>query len=305
MKEDISLFQLYQQWQNLHLLSLKESTILNYNYLFNSFNFLSSEPLSKIDEQTIILCFKQIAKNNAPTTLKLKWNFLNKLLEFAKQQTYIANNPMHNLPQPRIQQISNQKFKFLTEHELASFLSDLKHHNFKYYVLCRLASMSGMRIGELMSLTWPDINFKKQCLTVNKTCILNKNFKPTIAPPKTKASNRKIYLDQKTLSILEDWHKINSNFYLFPNQKGTLASTSIPKNWIIRYRKKYPNFQDLSFHTFRHTHASMLFAHNVPIKIIQNRLGHASIRTTMDIYTHLSTDYELENIKNFFNEITI
>lgn len=299
-----TFYDIYQEWKMVKSISVKAATLLTYEAHIQSFKPLFPLMISQIDASQIAHIFHQLEqKLHSQSSLDAKWSFLNMIFTYAFNCRYIEWNPMATLPKPNLHITKKASTNYLTEKELNQFLEAVKADNFKYYCLCRLAAMSGMRIGELMALTWKDIDFQNRKIHINKNNVLNTKHQPTLSTPKTKNANRIIDIDQKTLDILQMWHKQNPYQLIFPNRKGQLANTDIPKTWIIRFRQKHPELKPISFHGFRHTHASMLFAHQVPPKIIQQRLGHSSIKITLDIYTHLSKDSETEYLQTFFDTI--
>ena len=92
---------------------------------------------------------------------------------------------------------------YYTKDELKTFLEYAeKHEKYKFYVLFRLLAFSGMRKSEALALTWNNINFDKAQITINKTLILTPQVE--VSTPKTKNSNRIVFIDKKTLSILNE-----------------------------------------------------------------------------------------------------
>lgn len=155
-----------------------------------------------------------------------------------------------------------------------------------------------MRIGEVLVLKWEDINFSEGFLMVRRTLSGYKNNQPEITVPKTKKSRRRIDLDKKTLEMLKMRYCAQEG-YVFSKKDGTIYSRqamNLPR--ICRNVGIEPR----SFHTLRHTHATMLLAAGVHPKIVQERLGHASISTTLDTYSHLIPGMQQMAV-NVFNNI--
>lgn len=161
----------------------------------------------------------------------------------------------------------------------------------------RLLAFTGLRRGELLALTWNDINFTKETLTVNKTLAQKK----MVNPPKTNKSGRTISLDKTTLDILRKWKLYQlSNLLCFgfnankPEQLVfSLTSNNKHMNLDCMNRKmreisRKHNFKEIKVHGFRHTHCSLLFESGATIQEVQERLGHEDIKTTMNIYAHVT-----------------
>lgn len=301
-----TFYDIFQEWRNMKSLSVKSTTLLTYDAHIQAFQPLFTIDIEQIDASIITQIFQNIIQTtHSQTSLDAKWSFLNMIFDYAFNCRYIEWNPLATFTKPKLHQQKSSFRNYLTEEELSLFLNTVKEENFKYYCLCRLAAMSGMRIGELMALTWDDIDFQHHKIHITKNDILDIHHQPIISTPKTKNAIRTIDIDQTTLNELKRWKQQNPYSLLFPNRNGQLANTDIPKTWIIRFRKKHPELKPISFHGFRHTHASMLFAHHIPEKMIQQRLGHSSIKITLDIYTHLEQQSEQEYMQQFFNQLNL
>ena len=152
---------------------------------------------------------------------------------------------------------------------------------------------TGLRCGEACALTWDDIDFDNRTMTINKTmvCVNNQFY---ITPPKTKYSNRTVLLGDTILEILKNWKEeqemiakcvgINA-----PNKVCTGRDLSAMTTRYLQSRCNILNKQldfDFHFHKLRHTHATQLIQNGAPIKDVQLRLGHGSIKSTLEIYTH-------------------
>lgn len=299
-----TFYQVYLEWKQIKAIAVKPATLLTYEAHIQSFQSLFLLPINQITPTHIAPIFVKLKQTlSSQQSLDAKWSFLNMLFDYAFNCRYIKWNPLVTMSKPSLHRQKEETPNFLTEAELQLFLETVKKENFKYYCLCRLAAMSGMRIGELMALTWDDIDFYHQKIAINKNDVLDLHHRPILSTPKTKNANRIIDIDAQTLAILKQWHQQNRHQLLFPDRNGKLANTDIPKTWIIRFRHKHPELKPISFHGFRHTHASMLFQHHVPAKIIQQRLGHSSIKITLDIYTHLDKQSETDSLQRFFNEL--
>lgn len=83
--------------------------------------------------------------------------------------------------------------------------------------------------------------------------------------------------------------KSNDRQLIFSNQKNEI----LYHNYLKEILDKYPEYQ-ITVHSFRHTHSSLLFEAGASIKQVQERLGHADIKTTLDIYTHVTKSAEKE-----------
>ena len=160
---------------------------------------------------------------------------------------------------------------------------------------------TGMRKGEALALDVDDLQFGMGIVSVNKT-----NVDGRIGPPKTKSSNRRIPMPDplvKTLKeYLSEYHP--GEGLLFPNTLGRpMSFSSFSPIWKRIAAAIYGDSPPADFtpHIFRHTYASTLVKNHVPPTTAQLLLGHRSLSTTMNVYTHLGwQDIDAEQINNIF-----
>ena len=160
-------------------------------------------------------------------------------------------------------------------------------------VAVTLASRTGMRRGEIFGLKWENIEFSKDIIHV----INNLNANKTLSTPKTLNSTRNILIDSDTVTMLKSWQNYQRQFmtsycgiteykddFIFTTQTGTPVSVD---NFRSRQWKALTNaagLPGLGFHALRHTHATLLIAAGVPVKVVSERLGHKDVAMTMRIY---------------------
>ena len=165
-----------------------------------------------------------------------------------------------------------QKIKYIETNKIQEVLESITHPITKDFVTVQL--LTGLRVGELLAITPNDIDVKNKTLSVNKT----KHTSGIFTSPKTISSVRTIEINDRTLEIL----------MRYMSASETLFNTSIPA--LNHHLKKIK----LSTHMFRHTHVALLVEAGVPIKVISERLGHANVNTTLDIYTHVTENMKLD-----------
>ena len=180
------------------------------------------------------------------------------------------------------------------------------------YAYFRLLAYTGMRKGEALALSWEDLDIENKTVNVNKNCVYNSLTKrKMIQTPKTEASIRKISLDNKTVSVLQQWHlrqsrwkmangfrKTDGEQFIFPSKKNEILNVNTPYNWLKSIYKKKPQ-KMIRVHGFRHTHASLLFESGASIKEVQERLGHSNSEMTLQIYTHVVQSRKAETGMRF------
>ncbi|WP_099974216.1 site-specific integrase [Lactobacillus terrae] len=167
----------------------------------------------------------------------------------------------------------------------------------KYAIFVGLRT--GMRYGEVVGLTWDDIDFYNQTININKTYDYHNHtgFKPT----KTESSNRIIDIDKETVLELKKLKQTQSiNFVeqgyrdplnaVFRNNRKNIP-TNDTTNKVLRDLLKRGNIQkSITFHALRHSHVSMLIDKGIDISYISERLGHSNTTITLSVYAHLLED---------------
>ncbi|MBQ0000821.1 MAG: site-specific integrase [Clostridiales bacterium] len=178
-------------------------------------------------------------------------------------------------------------------------------------VFFNLALFGGLRRGENIALTWSDIDFTNNTVTINKSTA-NLDGKQITKAPKNKSSNRIITLpttvmhllkrhklDQRNyrLSIGDQWERDENGDpcdYLFTQWNGSQMNLSTPYHAFRDILDKYNNaIEDpedrlpvIPLHGLRHTSATLLISQNIDVRTVSGRLGHAQTSTTMNIYAH-------------------
>jgi integrase len=226
-------------------------------------------------------------------------NLLNKALTQAVRWNIISRNPAALVKKPSTTR-KNTTMKVWTIDEQRRFLEHSKEGPMLYYVLFLLALTSGMRKGELLGLKWADVDIKQGIISVKRTAVWANKTLYLKDMPKTESSIRTIQLPEQTVKELKKWQlacPTNSLNLVFPSPKTNdiLYPNSLDK--AFNKAVKAAGVNKISFHGLRHTFATTLLANNVNPKIVQEMLGHATIKTTMDTYSHVLPNMQREAAK--------
>jgi integrase len=181
-----------------------------------------------------------------------------------------------------------------TEEELRQFLRTAAGHRF--FPVLWLTAMTGMRRNEVLGLKWPDIDFCKRRIALNRGLVAV-GYELHQTRGKTRAARRSIDLDCTTLAVLSGWRAFQAAEFAAVGVDNT-------EDWVFTNGDGHPihphalyqtfqrivhnaNVPTLRFHDLRHTHGSLLIKEGIPVKVVSERLGHAHIAHTIQTYQHL------------------
>lgn len=204
-------------------------------------------------------------------------------LRQAVTNNLIRSNPAGNVKTPSV---VKQEVEIFTDEEARQILQAAKNHRHEAVVV--LAYTTGMRLSEILALSWNDIDLKNAVISVNKSVHKSMDNGVYFSEPKNKSSKRRITIPKETVQILKE-HRLKYGLQqgelLFQTSQGNPYHATSYTAVLYQAIQKEVGIKK-SFKTFRHTHASMLLRAGVPIQDVSRRLGHAKISTTLDIYSH-------------------
>lgn len=198
---------------------------------------------------------------------------------------------------PTIKEKEIMAFNRLEQQKLETYCFKSKPN----YIGIIICLYTGIRLGELLALTWDDIDFDKKLLRVNKTVYtITKNGKNEayIDKPKTKQSNRIIPLPKQLISLLKKNKKKSiSNYIITTKTGGIVQNRSYQKTFKSILRKC--NIPYKNFHSLRHTFATRALELGMDVKTLSEILGHKNSTITLNRYSHSLLEHKVE----FMNKV--
>lgn len=287
------------EWMTIHEMEISGSTAFGYyqtlRHINDHFHGMAIDNITKnnIQEYIIELHNKQLKAETIINYYKIcnmvfKYVIANEIMEGRK-------NPCDGVILPKndknvVNPFSEKEMEIVLQVQCRPWL----------YAGELIAYRTGMRKGEIFALQKKDINFNAGFINVQRTQSVNKAGKVILKEPKTKSSRRRISGDKVLMKFLWELVQKTTSEFLFPNGDTFFVPWNISTTFSgICEKAGVPR---RTFHDLRHTHASVLFAHNVHPKVVQERLGHASIKTTLDTYSHLIPGMQ-DAAVNVFNGI--
>jgi integrase len=272
----------------------------NYNKHIKDY-FSKVYDVSKLTYEDIYQFREDLREKNAknsdrylsPNTINKIIILLKKILDVGLRKGYYNDNPVRLLKKLPIEK---SKMNFWTVKEFKHFLSLFEKDEYNVELLFTVLFFTGLRLGEALALTWRDVEFPTSTIHVTKSVYVNKG-EEHISSTKTKAGTRRIIINKKLLETLKEWKKEQTErlrefstdtgkLQIFQDSPITLTKNSIEK----QYKKilaRDSSLKKIRIHDFRHSHASLLINQGEDYLIVKERLGHASITTTIDTYSHL------------------
>lgn len=232
---------------------------------------------------------RDVGKLISAKTVKNYQALLSNIFKAAVERGHIPANPVRGV---RTSKGQSRKGVFLSPHEFSQVLDQIPAF-YKPFIV--FLANTGMRWGEATALTWADVELSTSPATahINKAWKKGVDGKPVLGPPKSEKGTRTIPLGQTVLEWLPA--KGEPRSLVFTGREGGrlwygMFNSRIWKPAVARAAiGKSPNLHDL-----RHSYASWLVAAGAPLNVVQQKLGHEDIRTTIHTYSHASPGADMD-----------
>ena len=208
----------------------------------------------------------------------------------------IAVNPLVNVDSPKRKRVQIQP---LSEPQMLTILDySSKNESAMWSAMWRLHLLTGFRQGEVLGLTWEDLDFSEGTLRLHRQLQRQSGKGLVLKSLKADANKRTIRLDEPTLALLKAWKVEQAEFrlhlghwgehnFIFTNSVGKpMEPRKAAKRWAELL--KVLGIDHLKLHGARHTFATVMLQKNVDTKVVSHYLGHTDISTTQNIYQHVN-----------------
>lgn len=236
---------------------------------------------------------KKIDDHYSTNTIKGIVSVLKQALRLAITLEIIDKEYCSNLKMPSSEEKEISVFTKKEQQVIESFCLNLNKRNYIGIVICLY---TGIRLGELLALTWDDIDFNSNLLTINKTSYSAKVDGKTqiiVDKPKTKKSNRVIPLPNQLVKLLKIIKKeSNSKYVITTRNLGMVGNRSYQRTF--KFILKKVNVPYRNFHSLRHTFATNAIELGMDVKTLAEILGHTNAMITLNRYSHSLLNYKIE-----------
>ena len=287
--EKIEFEQIAEEWLEYKKISIKESTYCNYLFIIEK--YLNPKVKGKyIDKiQNYNYYIQELLKELSPKTVRDIINVLKSILKYYEDEyNSILQVKRINLPK-----LEKTRLKILNKQEklkLEKYCIEKNNLKTLGIIVCL---NTGMRVGEICSLKWKNIDLDDRKIYIDKTLqrVYNKNKKNTnliIDRPKTECSIRSIPINQKLYAILRPLRKKykDEDYFLSGKSKEIVE----PRNYQYTFKSilKECKIKPYKFHILRHTFATNCIEVGMDAKSLSEILGHSDVNVTLGIYVHSS-----------------
>ena len=293
-----------RNWIKIYVVpNLAPTTIDGYrsnieNYIIPKIGTILLQKLAPIHLQDMYLKLSQNGRLDgkgglSPTTIRAIHRTLGKALDQALRMEQIKRNVSILVTIPKL---TPYKAEIYDENELINLLNIAKGTDME--VPITLGATLGLRRGEILGLQWSDINFKECKMTINHN-LVSTMAGAVFTTPKTSKSCRTLELSAGMITILkkhslaqkENRLKLGSAYCdkdlvcCYPD-----GNFYVPKNFSKKFAwfLKSKGLKHIRLHDLRHSNATLMLTYGIPAKVASERLGHASIGITLDLYSHVT-----------------
>ena len=249
-------------------------------------------------------------KGYSKRTIEIAHTVFHSACERAIQLGKLEKNPCKN---PVIKGKTKTKdIKYMESSDIQKFLTEAYADSYIYWLFFKTLIETGMRKGEAAALQWADIDLKNRTININKTLDFQKGEDDELfGDTKNITSTRVITISQSLANDLHFHMKVQNKNKLVLNEVYhhdlnlvfcRIDGNYLPKSTMYITLKrvlKKAGIPNIPIHALRHTHAVLLLESGASMKYVQERLGHASMQITADVYSHISRKIESDTMDKF------
>lgn len=235
---------------------------------------------------------KKTGKGLSPNFVKGAISILQSSLRTAHVLGIVAEYTADKIKPPKTQERQVECFSMVEQKKIEKYIAEGSKSKLKGIVICLY---TGLRIGELLALTWEDIDFEKCTLSITKSCHdgrVNGVRCLVMDTPKTETSCRCIPLPKTILAILREIKRASKSKYVIENKTQQVFVRSYQRSFELLLKKL--GIMHRGFHALRHTFATRAIESGMDVKSLSEILGHKNATITLNRYAHSLWEHKSE-----------
>ena len=291
------------EWLGAIASTIRPTTLLSYRMHVSTHivPYIGSVRLESVDGRMLNGLYSNLLSSGradgkgglAPASVRRVHATIHRALKDAVRWGHLFRNPADQADPPR--GLGDAKeMKTWTAAEVSEFLRSVRQH--RLYAAWLLAVTTGARRGEILGLRWPDVDFDRKRVSIQRS-LVSVGYEVMVSAPKTQRGKRQVALDEVTVATLRKHRKHqleerisvgrgweDSDFvftredghFVHPDRFSKLFNSLVRASGLARIR----------LHDLRHTYATLALQAGIHPKVVSERLGHASVSITLDTYSH-------------------
>ena len=291
--------------------NIADSTREMYNSYFKThidpfFGKMALSKITALDVQKFIKCLRD--KDQSDESVKRIYATVSASLNSAVHMEILIKNVAAKIPKQDKPRVDRKEKEIWKNESIKQMLKDSREAT-RYWIAVFLAVMTGMRQGEILGLKWSDIDYERNVIHIRRG--LRKDRK-VFSKLKTTGSRRTISISPLTVWVLQEQfsrvaiekadlgNAYQENDLVVCTSLGTPAKASKVLHAWNRICEQYKpaDEPEMTFHDLRHQSASIMLNEKADIRVVSQRLGHSTVQTTLNVYSHLLPNAQAADASN-------
>ena len=240
-----------------------------------------------------------LKKGLSPKNIRDTFNNVNAAMKMAVKTRLIVYNPCEGVVLPKLKKYRAEVYDTKMIHKLLDI-----SYGTEMYLPVLLLVTAGLRRGELLALKWEDVDFKNNILKIRRNMVCGEKD-AIIKSPKTESGIRDIHLGEDVMKVLKA-ERIkymedallygvgfqNLGFVIRQEDGSPIKPDSMTRKWTRFVERE--GLPKIRLHDLRHSNATALIQAGVNPKVVQQRLGHSDVNITLNTYTHVLPEMDVE-----------
>ena len=301
-KEKIMLVKTYaKDWLNNKKINIKVRSSELYEYYFSHLILpdIGENEIENLSTEIIQDFVLSLTNKNSTSTIISCYKVLKQfLIDYYEQQGIL---PIVKFKKIKLPTLLEKKIDCFSKKEQQKIESRLNIQQKPYRIGILLSLYTGLRLGELLALTWDNVDFTKNVIYVERS-VHYKNKQLVYSTPKTVCSTRAIPIPVFIQKMLKQVKKRGKNRFVVSTSKG---EPYIPRSYQYMYKQFLQKYKIpyKNFHSLRHTFATRSVEYGMDIKSLSELMGHANPMITLERYTHSMLDYKRQMLNKMATKI--